>query len=128
MSPQPYLDHVQVAAPPGCEAQARRFFGELLDLPEIVKPAVLLARGGAWFALAGGLALHVGVTDAFTPARQAHPALRYADAVALREVSDRLAAGGVPVWWADPVEIPDVTRFFCEDPWGNRLELLAPAG
>ena len=28
---QPYLDHVQVAAPPGCEARARHFYGELLD-------------------------------------------------------------------------------------------------
>ncbi len=26
----PALDHVQVAAPAGCEAQARRFYGELL--------------------------------------------------------------------------------------------------
>ena len=24
------LDHVQIAAPPGCEAEARRFFGGLL--------------------------------------------------------------------------------------------------
>ncbi len=24
------IDHVQLAAPPGCEAEARRFFGDLL--------------------------------------------------------------------------------------------------
>jgi hypothetical protein len=30
MAPQPYLDHVEIAAPPDCEAQARRFYGELL--------------------------------------------------------------------------------------------------
>jgi catechol 2,3-dioxygenase-like lactoylglutathione lyase family enzyme len=29
------LDHVQIAAPPGCEPAARRFFGELLGLEEI---------------------------------------------------------------------------------------------
>jgi extradiol dioxygenase family protein len=29
------LDHVQLAAPPGGEAQARRFFGELLGLAEL---------------------------------------------------------------------------------------------
>lgn len=28
------LDHVQVAAPPGCEGQARRFYGDLLGLAE----------------------------------------------------------------------------------------------
>jgi NAD-dependent oxidoreductase involved in siderophore biosynthesis len=52
MPPQPYLDHVQIAAPPGCEAQVRHFYDEL----------------------------------------------------------------------------PHVRRFFTDDPWGNRLELLAPAG
>jgi catechol 2,3-dioxygenase-like lactoylglutathione lyase family enzyme len=42
------LDHVQVAAPDGCEASARRYYGELLGLPEVEKPEPLRARGGAW--------------------------------------------------------------------------------
>jgi hypothetical protein len=29
------LDHVQIAAPKGCETDARRFFGDLLGLSEI---------------------------------------------------------------------------------------------
>jgi hypothetical protein len=32
------LDHMQVAAPRGCEAEARRFYGILLGLEEIDKP------------------------------------------------------------------------------------------
>jgi catechol 2,3-dioxygenase-like lactoylglutathione lyase family enzyme len=44
------VDHVQVAAPPGCEAEARRFYGELLGLAEIAKPESLAAAGGVWFA------------------------------------------------------------------------------
>ena len=32
------LDHVQLAAPPGCEAEARAFYGGLLGLEEIEKP------------------------------------------------------------------------------------------
>src|SRR6267154_619257 len=32
------IDHVQVAAPPGCEAEARAFYGELLGLEELAKP------------------------------------------------------------------------------------------
>jgi hypothetical protein len=51
MSPQPYLDHVQIAAPAGCEGQARRFYGTLLGLAELEKPAPLEPRGGVWFAL-----------------------------------------------------------------------------
>ena len=38
------LDHVQIAAPADCEEEARRFFGELLGLPELPKPEPLAAR------------------------------------------------------------------------------------
>src|SRR3954469_26057308 len=61
------LDHVQVAAPPGCEAEARAFYGRLLGLGELEKPAALKARGGVWFQV-GAQQLHVGVTPDFTPA------------------------------------------------------------
>ena len=40
------LDHVQVAAPVGAEDDARRFYGGLLGLPELDKPAALQNRGG----------------------------------------------------------------------------------
>ena len=33
------IDHLQIAAPKGCEPEARRFFGDLLGLQEIEKPA-----------------------------------------------------------------------------------------
>jgi catechol 2,3-dioxygenase-like lactoylglutathione lyase family enzyme len=42
--PEVRLDHVQIAAPPGCEAAARRFFGDLLGLAEIEKPEPLGER------------------------------------------------------------------------------------
>ena len=80
------LDHVQVAAPPGCEAEARRFYGDLLGLAEVEKPEPLRSRGGVWFEQ-----LHVGVEEDFAPARKAHPALRVPDLDALAE---RLAAAG----------------------------------
>jgi len=109
------LDHVQVAAPPGCEAEARRFYGELLGLAEVAKPEPLRRRGGVWFEQ-----LHVGVEAEFTPARKAHPALRAYDLDALAE---RLAAAGAPVEWDG--SLPGVRRFYTADPWGNRVELLA---
>jgi catechol 2,3-dioxygenase-like lactoylglutathione lyase family enzyme len=116
------LDHVQVAAPAGCEAQARRFYGELLGLTELDKPAALSARAGAWFALAGAQ-LHVGVADPFVPAVQAHPALRAGSVEALERVAARLSGAGVAVAWDGA--LPGVRRFFTADPWGNRLEVLA---
>jgi catechol 2,3-dioxygenase-like lactoylglutathione lyase family enzyme len=120
-APAPALDHVQVAAPPGCEPQARRFYGELLGLVELEKPAPLRARGGAWFALGGGAQLHIGVEDPFTPARKAHPALRVTGA-GLRVLADRLQHAGAPVTWDQ--DLAGLQRFFTADPWGNRLELL----
>jgi catechol 2,3-dioxygenase-like lactoylglutathione lyase family enzyme len=113
------LDHVQVAAPPGCEAEARRFYGELLGLPEIEKPEPLRSRGGAWFQLQGQQ-LHVGVEEDFTAARKAHPALASDDVDALAE---RLEAAGVAVDWDDA--IPGTRRFYTADPFGNRVEIVA---
>lgn len=118
------LDHVQVAAPPGCEAEARAFYGRLLGLPELEKPAGLAGRGGAWFAC-GARQLHVGVAADFAPATKAHPALAVDSAAGLDALAERLTGAGAPVHWAD--ELPGVRRFFTEDPWGNRLELLVPA-
>jgi catechol 2,3-dioxygenase-like lactoylglutathione lyase family enzyme len=118
------LDHVQVAAPEGCEDDARRFYGELLGLDEIEKPTALAARGGVWFRV-GSQELHVGVADRFAPATKAHPALRASSAAELGRLAARLTACGFDVRPADPAEIPGVTRFFVADPWGNRVELLA---
>jgi catechol 2,3-dioxygenase-like lactoylglutathione lyase family enzyme len=113
------IDHIQLAAPPGCEPEARRFFAELLGLEELEKPEPLRDRGGVWFRV-GEQQLHVGVEQEFVPARKAHPAFavrRYDDLLA------RLRAAGVPV--ADEGSIPGVRRCYVADPWGNRIELVA---
>ena len=121
------LDHVQVAAPAACEDDARRFYGEILGLAELEKPPQLAARGGVWFHV-GPQELHVGVADPFVPAAKAHPALRVASVRALELLAGRLVEAGFPVRWADPDEIPGETRFFVDDPWGNRVELIAHVG
>jgi catechol 2,3-dioxygenase-like lactoylglutathione lyase family enzyme len=114
------LDHVQVAAPIGSEADARRFYGGLLGLDELEKPEALRGRGGAWFAC-GAHQLHIGVTEDFSPATKAHPALlvRPAD---LDPIAERLTAAGSTVQWDDA--IPGTRRFYTADPWGNRIELI----
>ncbi len=118
------FDHVQLAAPPRCEATARAFFRDLVGLEEIDKPPLLAVRGGCWFR-AGQHGLHVGVTESFEPAKKAHPAFRLASVADLHALAGRLAGAGIPVEWADEREIPGATRFFAPDPWGNRLEFLA---
>jgi catechol 2,3-dioxygenase-like lactoylglutathione lyase family enzyme len=116
------VDHVQVAAPPGCEAQARAFYGGVLGMDELPKPAQLAARGGCWFA-AGAQQLHVGVAEQFAPAAKAHPALRVESREALRGLAEYLTAAGHLVTWDDA--LPGAERFYVADPFGNRLELLA---
>jgi catechol 2,3-dioxygenase-like lactoylglutathione lyase family enzyme len=118
------IDHVQLAAPPGCEEEARRFFGGLLGLEELEKPEPLRSRGGVWFRVPnpGGREqqLHVGVDAEFAPARKAHPAFAvrgYEDLLA------RLREAGVVV--SEDDTIPGLRRCFIADPWENRIELLA---
>lgn len=115
------LDHVQIAAPPDCEDEARRFFGALIGLSEIEKPELLRQRGGVWFA-AGEHQLHVGVESEFAPARKAHPAFSLSP-VDLDSLASRLEDAGTDVTWDS--SLPEQRRFYCQDPWGNRLEFLA---
>lgn len=110
------IDHVQVAAPRGCEEEARAFYGGLLGLEELPKPEALRANGGCWFR-AGAQELHVGVEEPFAPARKAHPGFVVADLEALAE---RLHAAGVVVAFDD--SIVGIERFHAADPFGNRLE------
>ena len=108
-----HIHHVQVAAPPGCEEEARAFYGGVLGLREVEKPDALRARGGLWFEH-----LHVGLEDDFRPARKAHPAFIVDDL-------DGLAARIGDVQWDDAV--PGVRRFYASDPFGNRLEFVQRA-
>jgi hypothetical protein len=112
------LDHVQLAMPPGGEAQARAFYEGLLEIPEVPKPPELAARGGCWFER-GDLKLHLGVEADFRPARKAHPGLIVSELTVLCE---RLEAGGHRVRRDDSVS--DVLRVFVDDPFGNRIELI----
>jgi hypothetical protein len=119
------IDHVQLAAPPGCESEGRRFFGELLGLQELPKPAALAVRGGLWFQC-GSQQIHVGIEKDFRAAKKAHPALRLTDEASLQQLKARLQAAGVVT--REDSEIEDAARFFADDPWGNRLEFVAARG
>ena len=111
------IDHVQVAAPRGGEAEARAFYGAALGMEELAKPQAIRDRGGCWFR-AGAQELHVGVEDPFAPARKAHPGLVVSDLDAVRL---RLRAARVA--YEDDARIAGVDRLFVSDPFGNRIEL-----
>ena len=109
------IDHLQIAAPKGCEAAARRFFGDVLGLREIEKRAALRAREGCWFRI-GSRQLHIGVEEPFRPAIKAHPAFSVSD---INSVFRLLQEEGVRCVWDEA--LAGVLRFYANDPWGNRL-------
>jgi catechol 2,3-dioxygenase-like lactoylglutathione lyase family enzyme len=111
------IDHIQIAAPAGCEEAAREFYGAILGLREIEKPPLLRVRGGCWFEC-GHQQLHIGVEQDFRPAKKAHPAFAVADFDALRETLARRGAVLIDE------SIPGTRRFYADDPWGNRLEFV----
>ena len=112
------IDHVQLAIPPGGEAEARRFYGEVLGFVEVPKPAPMATRGGMWFQ-AGPIGIHIGIEPEMRPSLKAHPALVVDD---LDAFIARLAAAGAK--WTRSDEIPHTRRGHTWDPFGNRIELI----
>jgi catechol 2,3-dioxygenase-like lactoylglutathione lyase family enzyme len=112
------LDHILLAMPAGGESDARKFYREILGIPEAMKPANLAARGGCWFE-DGELKIHLGVEKNFAPARKAHPAFIVEDLAAL---TSALIKAGYPIAHDQPIEGYD--RIFVDDPFGNRIELM----
>jgi catechol 2,3-dioxygenase-like lactoylglutathione lyase family enzyme len=112
------IDHVQVAAPAGCELAAREFYGSILGMKELVKPPNLRSRGGCWFQC-GRNQLHIGVEKEFRAAQKAHPAFAVEN---LSELRNNLQVRGIPI--VEDENLPGAERFYVHDPWGNRLEFI----
>lgn len=112
------IDHIQIAAPEGCESAARDFHGSVLGMKELEKPPALRARGGCRFA-SGSQQVHIGVERNFQPARKAHPAFVVFH---LDELRGTLKDRGVAA--ADDHDLPGTRRLYAEDHWGNRLEFI----
>jgi catechol 2,3-dioxygenase-like lactoylglutathione lyase family enzyme len=110
--------HLQLAWPVGSEAEARRFFVEVVGLEPIPKPAHLAVRGGVWFRV-GAHELHIGADPEFRPQVKGHPAFEVEGLPALRA---RLRRAGVKVW--SDLPLPGHRRFYATDPVGNRLEFV----
>jgi catechol 2,3-dioxygenase-like lactoylglutathione lyase family enzyme len=115
------IHHVQLAMPAGGEGAARAFYAGVLGLAEIDKPEHLRDRGGCWFEIDGGIQLHLGVETRFRPAAKAHAALVVSDLDTMRKA---LVDAGVLV--VQDTQLAGFVRFYTADPFGNRLEIMAP--
>jgi catechol 2,3-dioxygenase-like lactoylglutathione lyase family enzyme len=112
------IEHVQLAMPPGREAEARAFYEGVLGIPEVPKPPNLAKRGGCWF-VQDSLKIHLGVEDDFRAARKAHPALLVEDLPAFKTL---IETAGYGVNTDESLEGYD--RIYVSDPFGNRIELM----
>lgn len=112
------LDHVQLAMPPGGEADAEGFYCGVLGFEVLPKPEPLASRGGRWF-VSGAVQVHLGIEEAFRPARKAHPALRVSN---FDDLIECLNEDGLK--WRWDTELVGVRRLYVDDPFGNRVELI----
>ncbi|NJM07371.1 glyoxalase [Candidatus Gracilibacteria bacterium] len=115
------IHHVQITIPPGAEDAARAFYCDVLGLQEISKPLSLQGRGGFWL-LAGKLQVYTGVEESVDrSATKAHIAYQVD---ALVPWVAHLAEAGIVT--LDAIPIPGYNRCEFRDPFGNRVELIAP--
>jgi catechol 2,3-dioxygenase-like lactoylglutathione lyase family enzyme len=113
------VNHVNVTVSAAREADARHFYGVLLGLQQIPKPAGPRQDIGAWYQL-GETQLHLSIEDGVhNDESDAHVCYQVADiAAAQREFRD----AGIDVI-PDPRPTGGQARFFVRDPGGNLVEI-----
>jgi catechol 2,3-dioxygenase-like lactoylglutathione lyase family enzyme len=114
------IHHAQIMIPPGGEAAARQFYGGLLGLAELDKPAPLRARGGLWLQ-AGDRQLHIGVEEPGVARTSTRAHVAY-EVTKLDAWHTKLEAAGIAI--VDGERVPGLRRFELRDPFGNRVELV----
>jgi catechol 2,3-dioxygenase-like lactoylglutathione lyase family enzyme len=113
------LSHVNVTVPASAEAAAKQFYGTVLGLRELSKPAGTRQNLGAWYEL-GGVQLHLSVEENITNAASDRHVCYVVANVATAE--RHLRDSGVEII-SDPRPIPGVNRFYVRDPGGNLIEI-----
>jgi catechol 2,3-dioxygenase-like lactoylglutathione lyase family enzyme len=112
------LQHVSISVGAGGAERAREFYGGVLGLEERDVPPTLDPAQFVWFRVGGDLELHCMLRDE-EPPRSAHFCLAVDGS--LDELRARLERAGTAT--SDAEEIVGRPRFFCSDPFGNRVEL-----
>ena len=113
------LHHVNVTVPPELEMATKEFYGAVLGLRQVPKPAAA-RQSGAWYQI-GATQLHLSVeTEPPGPLSSRHICFSVSD---LSASEKRLRDAGVEII-PDPRPLPGVPRFYVRDPGGNQLEIV----
>ncbi|GAC1362349.1 MAG: VOC family protein [Ktedonobacteraceae bacterium] len=122
----PRLQHASLPIAFGGQGKAREFYGGLLGLQEKLAPSTLAEQGIVWFALGDNeMELHL-VPDSEhlpNPAEARHICLEVAH---VEQWRSKIRDAGHEIIEGSP--ILNRPRFFCHDPFGNRLEFTTIEG
>ena len=113
------LHHVQLTIPKGLEEAGKRFYCDVLQLPELEKPSALAGRGGFWVQV-GAHEVHIGTEDSVDRfMTKVHIAY---EVIELSVWKKRLEAENIAI--LESIPIPGYDRFEFRDPFGNRVEMI----
>ena len=114
------IHHVNVTVPKSLEDAAKHFYGVVMGLEEVAKPADSRGRGGAWYQL-GPLQLHLSIEKPFDQncVSKRHVCYTVSNLAAAEE---RFRSAGVEIL-PDDMPTPGWSRFYVRDHGGNRLEI-----
>ncbi len=113
------LEHVNVRVAPEVEEATKHFYGTVLGMQEVPKPAELRSRGGAWYEL-GAVQLHLSRDPkAGNECSKRHICILVTD---LGRAEQELGRAGVEVY-PDEEPVAGSPRFYIRDPGGNLIEV-----
>ena len=112
------LHHVNVTVTPELEAATKEFYGSVLGLRQVPKPAGS-QQSGAWYQI-GLTQLHLSVEDKADNATSSRHVCFAVDDLSAAEKKFRDA--GVEII-PDTRPVPGSPRFYVRDPGGNQLEI-----
>ena len=113
------LHHVNVTVPPELEAVTKEFYGAILGLKQVPKPAAA-RQSGAWYQI-GDTQLHLSVEDEpLSSLSSRHICFRVSD---LGAAENNFRDAGVEII-PDARPVPGTQRFYVRDPGGNQLEIV----
>jgi catechol 2,3-dioxygenase-like lactoylglutathione lyase family enzyme len=113
------LHHVNVTVPAELEASTKDFYGNVLGLEQVPKPAAA-RQSGAWYQI-GATQLHLSVdNETAGPLSSRHVCFAVPD---LNAAEKRFREAKVEII-PDPRPMPGTPRFYVRDPGGNQLEIV----
>ena len=113
-----HLDHVNVTVPSELEAATKKFYGSILGLQELPKPAGT-RPSGAWYQI-GPVQLHLSVEEEVGRLSSRHVCFTVSD---LNAAEKRFQDAGVEII-PDPRPQEGSQRLYVRDPGGNQLEIV----